>query len=257
MNERWLIGQRPSPYAEFRLFCFPYAGGTAAAYHRWPLLAPSRIHLCGVEYPGHGIRLAEEALLTLPSLVRNLADLLEPLLDAPYAFFGHSMGGLVAFELTRTLRERGAPAPLHLFVSATAAPGTPRRRPSLHTATDQEVLAELRNLGGTPPELLADRELMAMVARTLRADYSVLGTYEYRAAAPLDVPITVFGGQSDRVVPPADLRGWRALTTVDARLRLFPGDHFFLHSAADEILQTVADSVRVCPSVPALADAES
>jgi medium-chain acyl-[acyl-carrier-protein] hydrolase len=247
VNRKWLISQKPSPYAEVRLFCFPYAGGSAAVYGRWPSLASRRIHVSGVELPGRGIRLQEEAFHSLPPLIRSLADRLVPLLEGPFAFFGHSMGGLVAFELARALRERGAPQPRHLFISAAAAPGTPPSRRSLHASSDAEVLEELRDLGGTPQALLDDKELMAMALPTLRADYSVLGTYEYRESTPLDVPITVFGGRSDEIAPPADLRGWQAHTAAGCRVKIFPGDHFFLHSTAGEILRTVADTVGSSP----------
>lgn len=247
MTRQWMISQKPDPRAELRLFCFPFAGGSASAYHSWFRLAPPRLHLCGVEYPGRGIRLEEDPYLSVPALVRHLADLLEPMLDEPYALFGHSMGGLVAFELTRLLRARGVPAPEHLYISATAAPGRPLERASLYQATDAEVFDELRALGGTPPELLADRELMAMAVRTLRADYTALGTYEFRPAAPLDVPTTVFGGRADAVVPPAELRGWLSQTTAGCRLRFFPGDHFFLYPAAAEILRTVLEPLDAQP----------
>ena len=243
MKAPWLISQRPDPGARHRLFCFPFAGGSASVYHAWPRLAPRHLHVCGVEYPGRGARLREEPHLALPPLVQGLADLLEPMLTRPYAFFGHSMGGLVAFELVRTLRERGARLPDHLFISATLAPGRRSGRRSLAGATDQEVLEELRDLGGTPPELLADAELMALTARTLRADYTALGTYEYRDGDPLQVPFTVFGGWADPIASPSDLRGWRTHSAVGCRFRFFPGDHFYLTGAAPDILRLVGQTV--------------
>jgi surfactin synthase thioesterase subunit len=249
MNRQWLISQRLRPHAEFRLFCFPFAGGSAAAYHNWPMMASPRIQVCGVEYPGRGIRLEEEPFMSFPALIKNLADLLESAIDAPFAFFGHSMGGLVAFELARTLRERGARQPRHLFISGAPAPELPPSRKALYGASDADVLEELRDLGGTPRELLDDRELMAMAVRTLRADYTALGTYEYRSAGLLEVPMTVLGGESDKVALPADLRGWQAQTAAGCRFKLFPGDHFYVHSAAAEILQLVADSVSPAPSI--------
>ncbi|MGW1374184.1 thioesterase II family protein [Streptomyces sp. NPDC002446] len=243
VDRPWLISQQPSPYAEFRLFCFPYAGGSASAYHQWPGLAPSAVQVCAVELPGRGIRLEEAACHSFGPLIRDLADRIEPLLKGPFAFFGHSMGGLVAYELTRALRERGAPQPRHLFVSASATPGSPPRRRSLHGASDAEVVEELVDLGGTPQWVLSDQELMALAVPTLRADYAALGSYDHRPGAPLEVPITVFGGRADTVVPPADLHGWQRLSTAGSRLRLYPGDHFFLNDAAEHILATVAETV--------------
>lgn len=253
MSNAWSISQKPSPETELRLFCFPYAGGSAGVYSRWHRLASPRLHVRGVEFPGRGIRLQEEACFSLPALITNLADLVEPLLDEPFAFFGHSMGGLVAFELARALRERGAPEPEHLFISAAAAPGTVSSRRSLLASSDAEVLEELKDLGGTPQELLDEPELMAMVVHTLRADYTALGTYEYREGAPLDIPMTVFGGLSDEIAPIADLRGWQAHTAAGCRFQFFPGDHFFLNSAAGELLTTVLESVSSSPSRSALA----
>jgi medium-chain acyl-[acyl-carrier-protein] hydrolase len=243
VDTRWIIRRRASPYTEFQLFCFPYAGGSATAYRRWPELAPRTIQVCGVEFPGRGARVEEPPVPDLLALVGNLADLLQPLLDVPYAFFGHSMGGLVAFELARALRERSAPPPRHLFISATAAPGTPSRRRSLKAASDAEVLEELRDLGGTSQELLNDADLMSMALPALRADYTALGSYRHRAAAPLDMPFTVFGGRRDPIAPPADLDGWRRHTTAGCRIELFPGDHFYLHNAGREILRTIAAGV--------------
>lgn len=247
----WMIDGGAQPDAGLRLFCFPFAGGGASAYHRWLRIAPPGIQVCAVEYAGRGMRIREEPYLRLVPLVRDLADRMTPYLDRPFAFFGHSMGGLVAYELTRLLLERGADLPRHLFISATAAPGQPPTRRSLLTASDAEVLEELRDLGGTPRQLLDDRELMAMAVRTLRADYSVLGTYEFRRSAPLDVPITVFGGSADEVTPPARLRGWREHTAAGCRVRLFPGGHFFLHAVAEDLLATVADELAPVASVPA------
>lgn len=243
MNRRWLVGRPAGPSARLRLFCFPFAGGSATAYHRWPRLASPRLHVCGVEYPGRGTRMDEEPFMSLTGLVRHLADQIGPMLDRPFAFFGHSMGGLVAFELARTLRDRGWPAPVHLFISAAAEPGRPPHRTALYRASDEEVVDELVKLGGTPPELLADRELMSMTARVLRADYTALGTYEFRRAAPLAVPMTVLGGRADPITAPAELRGWQAQTVAGCRFRMFPGDHFYLHGAAADILRTVEDTV--------------
>lgn len=243
MNGQWLMGDKPGPEVEIRLFCFPFAGGSAAAYRMWSRLAPRHVHVSGVEYPGRGMRLAEEPVRSLPPLIRNLAGLIEPLLHEPFAFFGHSMGGIVAYELTRALRARGVPQPRHLFISGAGAPGEPSALRCLADAGDDEVIEELRTLGGTPPELFDNAELMELAVRALRADSTALGTYEHREQPPLQVPITVFGGRADDLVPPAHLRGWSALTTAGCRLRLFPGDHFFLYPASREILATVSQTL--------------
>jgi medium-chain acyl-[acyl-carrier-protein] hydrolase len=252
MTRRWFSARRPGPAAETRLVCLPYAGGSASAYHAWEDLTPRHVEVCAAELPGRGARMGEEPFRRLPPLVRALADALEPLLDRPFALFGHSMGGLVAFELARLLRRRGQPAPCHLFVSASPAPGTPALRPHLHDAPDEEVKARLRALKGTPRQVLENDELMALALPVIRADFAALEAYEYREEPPLEVPLTVFGGLDDRAVRPWDLQGWRGHST-SSQLRLLPGDHFFVHDLAPELAELVAS--HLTPRRPEFAPA--
>lgn len=243
MSSPWMISRGPGPYARLRLFCFPFAGGSAAAYQRWHDLAPCGLQLCAVELPGRGIRIQEAADDDFTSLVGRLADRIEPLLEGPFAFFGHSMGGLIAYELTRVLRERGAPPPRHLFISASAAPGPFQRRRSLRHASDEEVRAELADLGGTPQWVLDEPELMALVLPVLRADYMALEGYRHRSAEPLGTPVTAFAGRSDTIVPPDEVLKWQQFTTGPFRLHHVAGDHFFLGDAAEQLLTTVTNAV--------------
>ncbi|NUT53569.1 MAG: thioesterase [Saccharothrix sp.] len=229
----------PDPTAAFRLFCLPYAGGGANAFREWTALAPPHVEVRPVEPPGRGRRLSERPHTRLRPLVAGVTEALLPVLDRPFALFGHSMGALVAFELTRHLRELGRPLPHHLFVSGASAPSVPRTRPALHAVSDAELVRELRSLNGTPPQLLANDELMALMLPTLRADFSVLETYEHRPGPPLPVPITVFAGTDDPSVPHASLPAWRAHSDRGVRLRTLPGDHFFVHSATAEILAEI------------------
>lgn len=243
MSSPWLTGGDPEPGTMTRLFCFPFAGGSASAYRPWFHHAPRTLHLNAVEYPGRGMRMAEEPVRSIPALVTDLADRIEPLLGAPFSFYGHSMGGVVAYELTLELRARGAAQPSHVFVSAASAPGGPTNHRALIDVTDDEVVEELRRLGGTPPELLDYPELVQQAVRVLRADSIALGTYSRGGEAPLHVPITAFGGRSDELVAPAHLHGWATLTTGAFRLELFPGDHFFMYPAAREVLTTISQSL--------------
>lgn len=232
------------PEAEIRLFCLPYAGGAAANYRHWRAMLPRRIDLCPVELPGRGRRIGEPPFIRLTSLVRALADGLEAAADRPFALFGHSMGGLLAFELTRLLRQRQLRQPDHLFVSAMAAPGIPPVRQPIHEAPDEVVKKYLRDINGTPPDLLHNNELMSIMLPTLRADFSVLETYQYRQEPKLSVPITVFGGQHDPVAPPESLTGWRTQSDSGCRIRLFPGDHFYLNHRGSELLEEIRAVLR-------------
>ncbi|MEV2240429.1 alpha/beta fold hydrolase [Micromonospora sp. NPDC049891] len=244
MNEQWFWARRPRPAAAARLVCLPYAGGAAAAYRMWDQLAPGCVEVCPVELPGRGVRMGEEPYRRLAPLVRALADALEPLLDRPYALFGHSMGGLVAFELARLLRRRGQPEPVHLFVSASPSPDR-RSGATMHDASDAELKARLHALNGTPPEVLENEELMGLALPVIRADFAVLETYEFVDEPPLETPLTVFGGIDDLTVRPADLVGWRDhAITVD--LRMLPGDHFFIDELASELIRMI--TARVIPA---------
>ncbi len=243
MDRRWLPGQELMSPAKYRLFCLPYAGGAAAIYRSWRRAAPGHIQVCALELPGRGSRSRETPYSSLEPLVKELAVSLGGALDQPFALFGHSMGALIAFELARALREQGAPQPAHLFVSAAASPDTAQDGPPVHNRTDAQIMRKLRELNGTPEELLADEELMTLMMPVIRADFALLETYGYREEPPLDVPLTVFGGRSDPAVPPGALAGWRRQSAVGSRLRFFPGDHFFLHSAAAGVLGEIAHAL--------------
>ncbi|MHC5826649.1 MAG: thioesterase II family protein, partial [Nostoc sp.] len=170
----WVICPQPNPQANLRLFCFPYAGGSAAIFRTWPNNLPSNVEVCAVEYPGRGRQIQSAPLTRLEPLVEAIAPILIPYLDKPFAFFGHSMGGLVSFELTRLLRSQYSLAPFHLFISARRAPQIPLTKPPLHVLSDPDLQRELYSLNGTPKAVLESMELMQMFLPILRADFAVL-----------------------------------------------------------------------------------
>lgn len=247
MDEKWLAAGPPQGDG-VRLFCLSYAGGSSTAYRGWAKAAPDGVVVCPVEIPGRGVRFQEPPFTRMKPLAAELARALRPALHQPFALFGHSMGGLLAFEVARALRARDWPQPEHLFVSAVAAPGTPSARPTIHTGSNDDLKQELRFLNGTPQELLEDDELMDLMLPTIRADFAVLETYEYRVGEPLTVPITVFGGTADQCVPVSALAGWHGQTRAGSQLELFAGDHFFLHPERDTILSMVARDLSRVPS---------
>jgi medium-chain acyl-[acyl-carrier-protein] hydrolase len=237
---RWLAYREVNPRARRRLFCFPYAGGGASAYRGWAAALPADLEVCPVQLPARESRLREAAFERPAPLVAALAEALQSHLDLPFAFFGHSMGAMIAFELTRELRRRGGPQPLHIFVSARRAPQVPAREEAIHDLPEPEFLAKLRELNGTPEEVLQHAELMRLLMPVLRADFAVNETYVYRLEAPLDAGISAFGGLGDVEVTREDLALWSEHTRGPFRLRMLPGDHFFLHGARDLIAESVA-----------------
>jgi len=227
-SDSWISFRKLSSGARLRLFCFPYAGAGALIFRTWSDGLPADVEVCPVQLPGRGTRLLERPFTQLAPLVEALAQALAPLLDKPFAFFGHSLGALISFELARRIRGQYGVHPVRLFVSAGRAPQIPNRDPRVHTLPEKEFLAELSRLKGTPNELLDHKELMEIMLPLLRADFAMYETYEYSTEPPLNCPISAFGGLQDRGVNDSDLDAWRDQTSVSFSLRMFPGDHFFL-----------------------------
>jgi len=234
----WLTLFKSNPRANMRLFCFPYAGGGAHIYREWLDSLPVSIEVCPIQLPGRGARMMEEPFTQMSSLVQAISEALLPYLDKPFACFGHSMGALVSFEFARRLRSQNGPKPIHLFVSGCFAPDIPDSDP-LHNLPDSELLAELHRLNGMPKEAQENAELMRLMLPTLRADCTVTETYTHIKEPPLDCPISAFGGLQDQMVSRHDLEAWRKHTTASFSLRMFPGDHFFLQTAAQPLLLRV------------------
>lgn len=235
---RWLAYVRPNPAARLRLFCFPYAGGRAGVYRNWAASLSPQVEVLPVQLPGRETRLRETAFSSVRPLVEALGPALLPLLDRPFAFFGHSMGALISFELARWLRRVGAAAPEQLFVSARIAPQLPDPDPPTYNLPEAEFIEEVRRLNGTPEEVLRHEELLRLLLPLLRADFSICQTYRYEEEAPLNCPIKAYGGLNDLTVTRRLLEGWGEQTAGPFMLRMMPGDHFFLHTS-QMLLQTL------------------
>jgi medium-chain acyl-[acyl-carrier-protein] hydrolase len=227
-RDSWLGLRRPNPQARLRLFCFPYAGGSASIYRPWSNdLAPD-VEVWPVQLPGRGSRLGEPAFTRLPPLLHALADVLRPHLKRPFAFFGHSMGALIGFELARLLRRDHGVEPVHLIVSGRSAPQLAVEDLPGPELPDDRFLQELRQRYGSPQPELEDPELLELMLPTLRADVAACRHYFYTPEPPLTCPVTAFGGLLDREVDRTRLEAWREQTSSRFAVRMLPGDHFFL-----------------------------
>lgn len=236
---QWLRPLNQSARGRVRLFCFPYAGGSAAIFRDWPRHLPPDVEVWPALLPGRGPRMAEPPPTRISAMVESLAEAIRPHLDKPFALFGHSMGALIAFELAQRLRTADGGRPARLFVGGCRAPQLPDPDPPTHTGSDAEFIEHLRKLKGTPEEVLNHPELMALMLPLLRADFEAVETYRHTDAPPLACPVSAYGGLRDSAVPREHLEAWRVQTTADFVLRMFDGDHFFIHQAAPQLLRTL------------------
>jgi len=197
-------------------------------FNAWADHLPPEVELYAIQLPGREGRFTESPYSRLSDLVHDLAAAIAPQTDVPYAFFGHSMGALLAFTLARELRRRGLPGPELLMVSGRRAPQCPDPEPPIHTLPEDEFIQEIRALNGTPEDVLGNSELLELLLPVLRADFAVCETYEYVEEAPLDCPIVAFGGTEDAEAPHDEIAAWSHQTTSPCTVKMFPGDHFYL-----------------------------
>lgn len=243
-NNNWFAYRKINPSADLRLFCFPYAGGSAMAYRAWADLLPTNIEVCPVELPGRGGRMRELPYNKMTPLVNDLGGALIPHLTKPYVFFGHSMGALIGFELARLFRRQNVPVPLYLFVSGHTAPQFGSSHAPIHNLPDKQFKEELRKLNGTPDAVINNDELMELLIPMLRADFEVNETYQHKPEPPLDIPIAAYGGIDDKDVNRDSLQAWEQQTSAGFSLQMFVGDHFFLQTSQSSLLQTVSHELQ-------------
>ena len=227
--------------AQRRVFCFPYAGGGTIAYRGWSRALSPDLSVCPIALPGREYRLREPLETNLLALVEALLPALP--LDKPFCFYGHSMGALLAFEAARALRRRGLPGPLGLIVSACRPPQGPFSQPVHHLSDDLFVEA-MKRYQGIPQAVLAEPELMAMALPILRADIGLFEEYQYRSEAPLECQLTALAGLSDGEATPEQMRGWQLHSRGPFQLRTYAGGHFFIQSAASDVLSDLENIVN-------------
>jgi medium-chain acyl-[acyl-carrier-protein] hydrolase len=225
-----------------RLICFPHAGGGAVGYAEWVRWLPPEAELVAVQLPGRQNRIAEEPFAEVGPMVNVLAHALRPVLEPPFAFFGHSGGAILAYEMARALRTLGRGGPAQLFLSGQPAPGTGSFRP-LHDLPDEEFRAELLRLGGVQPEIAADEDVMTALLPTLRADFGLWERHRSVRDTPLDCPIIVLGGETDPRAPADSVRGWREHTTAGFAARFFAGGHFYFIESAAEVVSFIGTTM--------------
>lgn len=247
-SSRWLVRPHPRPEARWQLYCLPHAGGGVSAYSAWAGALTADVELVAVCPPGRERNLAVAPHRDMSALVAELVEVIEREARPPFAFFGHSFGAAVGFELAHRLWGR-AGGPQHLFVSACRPPHLRRTGPRTHLLDDDALLAELVRYGGIPAGLVDEPAVLGLVLPAIRADLEILARYEGRPGAALPCGITALGGVSDPAVDAGDLEGWRSLTRGQFRRRLLPGGHFYLTAHRDLVLEALQRDLADVPAV--------
>ncbi|WP_425578824.1 thioesterase II family protein [Streptomyces lavendulae] len=233
-------------HARSRLICFPHAGGAAGSYRDWSLDAPWDVEVCGVQYPGHGDRFDEPAATDMEGLLDDLVPALGRACsgDGPAGavFFGHSMGAAVAFEAARRLAVTGHP-PAALVVSGQPAPSRTRGG-GFHRATDGELLADLKRLGGTASEVMANSALLEALLPAIRSDYRLIETYRPLPGGTLGVPVTVLYADDDPEITAEEAAAWGEVTAGPCEVEVFTGGHFYLETRRATVLPRVFAAAR-------------
>lgn len=237
----WFSCYSPRVNADFRLFCFPYAGAGASVFRQWAAAADPSIEVQGVQLPGRESRLREPLLTDINLVVDALIHDAIDFLDKPFSIFGHSFGALIGFEFTRRLQRLSLPLPQRLFVSARQAPQVLLHGAKTHLLPESQLKEELRHYAGTPEVVLQDNDLMRVLLPVIRADLTINETYDYIPAIPISCPISAFAGLKDRKISISSIEAWAAQTTQDFKVHYFDGDHFFIKQKYPSILNFIRE----------------
>lgn len=241
--QTWIRQSKQNPNPKLRLFCFPYAGGGASLFRLWDENLPGEIEVCPVQFPGRESRIREPLFEALNPLIEKLAQVLSPGFDIPFAFFGYSLGALVAFELSRWIRKTKNILPAKIIVAACPAPHLPETHPPIHELPREEFVRSLREMDGTPDAVFLDPELIDFFIPLLRADFKIYETYRYQSQAPLNCPISAYGGLADDSVTMEATQAWEEHTSASFIRRMFPGNHYFLRENTRFLYKAILDDL--------------
>jgi surfactin synthase thioesterase subunit len=237
-TDTWVRRFHPAPQARTRLVCMPHAGGSASYFFPVSRVLAPEVEVLAIQYPGRQDRRHEKCIEEIPELADLVARALAPWLDRPLAFFGHSMGATLAFEVAVRLEAVGVTSSA-LFASGRRAPSR-HREESVHLRGDDGLLAEIRTLNGTQSEVLSDDEMVRMVLPSIRGDYRAIERYRYRPGPKLACPIFALIGDTDPRVTVEEARSWSDHTADRFELRIFSGGHFYLNAHVPAVLKLIS-----------------
>jgi medium-chain acyl-[acyl-carrier-protein] hydrolase len=227
---------------DVRLICLPYAGGTANSYRRWVGRLPD-VDVLAAYLPGRDRRFSETPATRFEPLLDDLLVELVPYLDTQFCLFGHSMGGLLAYELARRLEAQGR-APKLVVASGTAAPGLFTTNRDRTVPDDESLLATVRRDADASGEILANAELMTLLLPVLRADLGLVADYVNRPEPPLRSPLILYYGRDEVLDPTLLVKQWAPAAARTPVARSFAGGHLFVDQQSEAVLAQLADDVR-------------
>jgi medium-chain acyl-[acyl-carrier-protein] hydrolase len=242
--KQWVSCPRQVTTPKLRLICFPPAGSGTVIYQKWAAHLIPDVEMWIIRLPGRETRLREPVFTSMKPLLESLADTFSPHLTQPYLFFGHSLGGLVSYELSCYLRNYSKSMPLHLLISGHRAPHRPPLNPPVHQADDQCFLQRIKDMGGTPDKFFEMKDLIQMMLPALRADFTIWETYQYHSEPPLNIPITAFGSDGDKDAAEEDILAWEQYTEAEFRAHMFHGSHFYFQNDPKPLLKLINNTLQ-------------
>lgn len=243
-SDVWIRRFHPAPQSRVRLVCFPHAGGSASFYFPVSAALSPSVEVLAVQYPGRQDRRADKLIDKIWELADRIFEALQSWVDRPLAFFGHSMGAVVAFEVARRLEQKTNTTLIVLFASGRRAPSY-HRNEGVHLRDDDGLVAELKRLNGTDTKLLGDEELLRMILPAVRSDYKAIETYLPPPGPGLNCPVTVFVGDSDPKTTIDEASAWRRHSIGIFDMRVFSGGHFYLVFHQEAIIEAISECLKL------------
>ncbi|XP_004691164.1 PREDICTED: S-acyl fatty acid synthase thioesterase, medium chain [Condylura cristata] len=235
-NERVVNCLYQNPDALFRLICFPWAGGGSIYFAKWGHKMNNFVEVHSIRLAGRETRAEEPFTSDMQQVVDEIVCALLPILqDKPFAFFGHSLGALIAFKTALHLKEKYKQEPVHIFVSSITPP---HLKAQYHKAgeeelTEEQILQYIKDFGGTSKNIIEDKELSKQYITKVMADANLFNNFNFDAPpeAVLSCDLTCFTGSEDIA---KDIKAWKDVTSGSFNSHVLPGNHFYLMEPANE-----------------------